>query len=176
MPQTPRGLRETPPSDFRRITLSSVLASPGRGSGRKQMSEGRKPQPLCAMPARIKILEALRSGRAWRRRANFSYWNAHRSRAEARSVAAQRVGGALVRGSSWWPGLARGGAPTSTRRPAGCIGRSNRTSLLTSAKALSGTFRWTVFVALNSGCECLCEWSASRAACPCTGGWPGSTW
>jgi len=29
------------------------------------MSEGRKPQPLCAMPAGIKILEALRGGRAW---------------------------------------------------------------------------------------------------------------
>jgi hypothetical protein len=35
------------------------------------------------MPAGIEILETLCSGRAWRRRANFSDWNAHRSRAVA---------------------------------------------------------------------------------------------
>ncbi len=163
-----------------RPVISDTYAVFRSGFARTRFSlkaDERGPQAaaVCAMPARIKILETLRSGRAWRRRANLSYWNAHRSRAEARSVAAQRVGGALGRGSSWWPGLARGGAPTATRRPAGCVGRSNRTSLLTSTKTLSGTFRWTVFVALNSGCECLCEWSASRAACPCTGGCPGST-
>jgi hypothetical protein len=35
------------------------------------------------MPAGIEILETLCSGRAWRRRANFSDWNAYRSRAVA---------------------------------------------------------------------------------------------